>query len=61
MADPREIQKLSNNDVFSSWLDRKGYTELAEKLRPIHGTGQSLIKSLTSIIEQWIRTHEKTA
>jgi len=61
MADPREIQKLSNNDVFSSWLDRKGYTELAEKLRPIHGTGQSLIKSLTSIIEQWIRNHEKTA
>lgn len=60
VADPLEIQKLSNNDVFSSWLDRKGYTELAEELRPIHGTGQTLINSLTSIIEKWIHTHEKT-
>jgi hypothetical protein len=61
IADPIEIQKLSNNDVFSSWLDRKGYTELAEELRPIHGTGQTLIKSLTDIIEKWIRRYEKTA
>jgi hypothetical protein len=60
MADPKKIQSLSNNDVFSSWLDRKGYTELAEELRPIHGTGQTLIKSLTSIIEKWIQIYEKT-
>ncbi len=59
-ADPRKIQRLSNNDVFSSWLDRKGYTELAEELRPIHGTGQNLINSLTSIIEKWMPIYEKT-
>jgi hypothetical protein len=57
VSDPSKIQSLSDNDVFSSWLDRKGYTELAEELRPIHGTGQTLIKSLTSIIEKWIHTY----
>jgi hypothetical protein len=60
IADPREIQILSNNDVFSSWLDRKGYTELAEELRPIHGTGQTLIKSLTSLIEKWMPAYESS-
>jgi hypothetical protein len=60
VSDPSKIQSLSDNDVFSSWLDRKGYTELAEELRPIHGTGQTLIKSLTSIMEKWIYTYEKT-
>jgi hypothetical protein len=59
-ADPKKIQILSNNDVFSSWLDRKGYTELAEELRPIHGTGETLIESLTAIIKKWIDIYEKT-
>jgi hypothetical protein len=59
VSDPSKIQSLSDNDVFSSWLDRKGYTELAEELRPIHGTGQTLIKSLTSIIEKWVHVYEK--
>jgi hypothetical protein len=59
IADPSKIQSLSNNDVFSSWLDRKGYTELAEELRPIHGTGQSLIKSLASIVEKWVHIYGK--
>jgi hypothetical protein len=58
-ADPSKIQSLSNNDVFSSWLDRKGYTELAEELRPIHGTGQALIKSLSSIVEKWVYIYGK--
>lgn len=59
-ADPSKIQSLSNNDVFSSWLDRKGYTELAEELRPIHDTGQALIKSLTSIVEKWRKIYDKS-
>jgi hypothetical protein len=59
IADPRKIQKLSNNDVFSSWLDRKGYTELAEELRPIHGTGPTLIESLSSIVEKWVQIYEE--
>jgi hypothetical protein len=58
-ADPRTIQRLSNNDVFSSWLDRKGYTELAEELRPIHDTGQTLIESLSSIVAKWEHLYDK--
>ncbi len=58
-ADPDRIQSLSDNDVFSSWLDRRGYTELAEELRPIHGTGQSLANSLSSIVEKWVHIYEK--
>jgi hypothetical protein len=60
IADTKKIQILSNNDVFSSWLDRKGHTELAEELRPIHGTGQTLITSLTTIIEKWMYIYEKS-
>lgn len=56
-ADASKIQILSNNDVFSSWLDRRGYTELAEELRPIHGTGPSLIDSLYSTVEKWERIY----
>jgi len=59
VSDASKIQNLSDNDVFSSWLDRKGYTELAEELRPIHGTGKTLIDSLTLIIEKWIPVYEK--
>jgi hypothetical protein len=59
ISDPGKIQILSNNDVFSSWLDRKGYTELAEELRPIHGTGGTLVNSLISVIEKWMRIYEK--
>jgi hypothetical protein len=57
-ADPAQIQILSDNDIFSSWLDRKGYSELAEELRPIHGTGYTLIKSLSAIVEKWISVNE---
>ena len=57
-SEPRKIQSLSNNDVFSSWLDRKGYTELAEELRPIHGSGKTLIKSLIAVVEKWVNIYE---
>jgi hypothetical protein len=59
IVDPSKIQSLSDNDVFSSWLDRKGYTELAEELRPIHGTGQTLIKSLSSIVAKWVHLYNE--
>jgi hypothetical protein len=57
-ADRTKIERLSDNDAFSSWLDRKGYSELAEELRPIHGTGQILIKSLSDIVEKWTSVYE---
>jgi hypothetical protein len=50
---PEKIQLFSDNDILSSWLDRKGYSELAEELRPIHGAGRQLIETLVSIIEKW--------
>ena len=57
-ASQSEIEKLSDNDTFSSWLDRKGYSELADELRPIHGKGQLLIKSLLDIVEKWTPVYE---
>jgi len=53
ISDPSKIQSLSDNDIFSSWLDRKGYSELAEELRPVHGTGKRLADTLTSIVKKW--------
>jgi hypothetical protein len=47
------IQPLSDNDVFSSWLDRQGYSELAEELRPIHGSGSELSRILIAVLEKW--------
>jgi hypothetical protein len=55
--DPVNIQDYSDNDIFSSWLDRRGYTELAEELRPVHGSGTNLIKILVSIVEKWIKKY----
>ena len=50
------IQPYSDNDIISSWLDRKGYPELAEELRPIHGSGPELCQTLVDIVGKWI-TH----
>ncbi|MDH5385530.1 MAG: hypothetical protein OEY18_12550 [Candidatus Aminicenantes bacterium] len=55
--DPAQIQEYSDNDIFSSWLDRKGYTELADELRPVHGSGEKLAKTLIDIVEKWIRKY----
>ena len=61
VANPAQIQILSDNDIFSSWLDRKGYSELAEELRPIHGSGEHLIQSLCKIVEKWNKIYNETA
>jgi hypothetical protein len=50
---PDKLQPFSDNDIISSWLDRKGFSELAEELRPIHGSGLKLSETLVSIIEKW--------
>ena len=55
--DPAKIQDYSDNDIFSSWLDRKGYTDLADELRPMHGSGPKLAMTLASIIEKWMRKY----
>jgi hypothetical protein len=56
---PDIIQPFSDNDIISSWLDRKGLSELAEELRPIHGSGSKLTETLVSIIEKWQRAYTR--
>jgi hypothetical protein len=51
---PETIQPFSDYDIISSWLDRQGYPELAEELRPIHGSGAGLRRTIVQIIEKWI-------
>jgi len=51
---PEAIQPYSDNDILSSWLDRRGYSELAEELRPIHGSGAELRHTLVEIVGKWI-------
>ncbi len=58
-ASPDIIQPFSDNDTISSWLDRKGFSELAEELRPIHGSGWKLTEMLVSIIEKWQKAYAR--
>ncbi len=58
---PEKIQYFSDNDFFSIWLDRKGYNEIAEEFRPIHGSGPKLAQKLASIVEKWIDIYRGNA
>ncbi|MFZ5516727.1 MAG: hypothetical protein ACOY90_08830 [Candidatus Zhuqueibacterota bacterium] len=55
---PSKIQLYSDNDYFSTWLDRKGYSELAEEFRPIHGSGRELGNTLAECVNKWIKIYE---
>lgn len=57
--DPETIQPYADNDLLSGWLDRQGYPELAEDLRPIHGSGAGLRQMLAQTLEKWIRLYQK--
>jgi hypothetical protein len=56
-VDPAKIQEYSDQDLISSWLDRKGYPELADELRPVHGSGASLSNTIAQIVEKWIQKY----
>jgi hypothetical protein len=56
-VDPAKIQKYADNDIFSSWFDRKGYTELADELRPLHESGTKMAKTLVDTVEKWMRKY----
>jgi hypothetical protein len=58
---PAKIQPYSDDDIFSSWLDRKGYPELAEEFRPIHGSGPKLCQTLREIVGRWIEVYSERA
>jgi len=53
------LQPYSDDDVISSWLDRKGYPELAEELRPIHDSGLDLRQAVVQIVEKWLRLYRE--
>ncbi len=53
------IEDLSHNDILSSWLDQRGFSELAETLRPLHGKGPELREKIIALIEEWTRSHER--
>lgn len=55
---PIKIQLFSDNDYFSTWLDRKGYSELAQEFRPIHGSGRELGDMLAESVNKWITIYE---
>ena len=55
-----KIRPFSDNDIISSWLDYQGYSELAEELRPLHGKGPELAKSVTGTVERWKAIYEGT-
>jgi len=57
-VDERVLKEHSANDVFSMWLMRKGYPELADRIRPIHGDGEELREALVAAFDEWSREHE---
>jgi hypothetical protein len=57
---PEIIQPYSDDDIISSWLDRKGFPELAEELRPIHGSGAKLSDTLSQAVEKWMKIYRET-
>ena len=59
-ADPSTIQPLSDTDTFSTWLDCKSYPELAEELRPIHGSGKKLRSKISGIVEKWVKIYAES-
>ena len=60
MASPEEIQSISDFDYFSTWFDIKGFPELADEFRPIHGIGARLKKKLIETTEQWLADKKKS-
>jgi len=59
ISDPSTIQPFSDSDTFSTWLDCKSYPELAEELRPIHGSGKKVTLKMARIVEKWIKIYSE--
>jgi hypothetical protein len=56
--EPEKIQKFTDVDMFSSWLDSRGYNKLAEEIRPLHGKGAEFVKILADHVEKWLEFYE---
>lgn len=53
------LEKWEENDSLSFWLMRHGYAELADELRPLHGLGEDVKRSIAAIFERWIQEYEQ--
>ncbi|MFH0817169.1 MAG: hypothetical protein V1909_00880 [Candidatus Micrarchaeota archaeon] len=51
------IGKFASGDGFSTWLMIKGYSELADALRPLSGKEHELKNSLKVEIGKWLSSH----
>ena len=52
--DVEMLEFYSEKDGFSTWLMRKGYSELADELRPVCGKGEELRAKLIGIVGKWM-------
>jgi len=52
--DVEMLEFYSQKDGFSTWLMRKGYSELADELRPVYGKGEELRAKLIGIVGKWM-------
>jgi len=43
------VEAYSHSDAYSTWLMRKGFVNLADDLRPLHGEGEELRKQILDI------------
>jgi hypothetical protein len=57
-VDHRTLKEYSVTDRFSLWLMRKGYPELADQIRPIHGEGEQLRDEMVAVFDDWLRSQE---
>lgn len=53
-VDSAVLRTYAVEDLISTWLTRKGHSELADAIRPIHGEGEELRAALLDTIGQWI-------
>ncbi len=50
------LELHSNFNAFSTWFMRKGYNELADELRPLHGSGEDLRTRILAVIFRYNAT-----
>ncbi len=51
--DAETLAGYADRDLFSLWLMRKGYPDLADAVRPIHGGGEQLRGELLGVLDRW--------
>jgi hypothetical protein len=53
------LEEFGDNDAISTWLDQRGYPELANELRPIHGRGADLQRQVAGVVARWLPLYRR--